>query len=296
MGTYFNTLPDYNKSSSLKAPKFRVDYIVNNSNISLEDFVQDNNAYNYGSTVVVLGYDYPKVGNDGNYVYFFTGYSKVPNAGQATIFPGDDIIIKHNIKLYAVWEKVTTFTVTIDPTDKSGVLKMKDTVVAGTGVLFDFKNYIHTFRTPEYFNNIRVKTIDTECFLGHYIDHIIITPNIAKIKSAAFKNWYGSQVTFVESAVTTKYPALEITLGAFSEVGDSLVSIVFPYRFQKIKNITGGAIFPSYGQNKHLEVFMRTPRDFFIESAQVDDMTVDGFICGAPTSNFDSTIYWGWND
>ena len=62
----FNTLPNYNLSSPLAAPKYRVNYYVNNEDLVIFDaFPVDTEAYLPGAPVTILGYDYIRFSQDG---------------------------------------------------------------------------------------------------------------------------------------------------------------------------------------------------------------------------------------
>lgn len=274
----FNTLPDYNLSTPLAAPKYTVQYHINNDSMILPStFAVDTVAYNVGEVAVVQGHSYQHFSEDGVWVYTFAGWSLGKNLGDTINYvAGTEIIItNHDVHLYAQWIKTPTINV-----DDTGTMTLNPL----------YKDSLIKLIIPEYFGGSRIKIIGADAFLNSSIDEIVIPPSIIEIKSTAFYGWSGTTLRLVDAEVTTKYPALKLNADCFDNT-PNLTEIIIPYRWREAT----GILFPAQFKDT-LTIKIRNTKLFMEEQLSVAD--AEAYIADAsdPDMNYERLIYWGYND
>lgn len=280
----FNTLPDYNLSRPLANSMYHVNYYRNNENLVVfDDFPIDTATYLPGATVTIADYTPVRFSSDGVWAYYFTGWSLAKgkyevisyNAGDSCSMPN------HDINLFAQWLKVSTITVDVN---------------AAVAVKTEYKDAIPSMRIPEYFEGTRIKTIKRLAFSEASISEIVIPPNITFIEDNAFENWTGEVIRFVDSAVTSKYPELFLSINCFAST-PNLITVLLPYRWRGCD----GPLFPAESKSGPMIIKIRNTLAFMKDLLDWDDRGYDNvteMVAAAdnPSLNYTRIITWGYND
>lgn len=270
-----------NDLSDLPVFKFRVYYDLNNDEIDLNGipFVEDTRAYLYNDTATIKGWNLEMLSYDGVYAYQFVGWSRGPEGVQdSTYDTGNLVTIMSDIKLYAVWEKVSTLTNTV-----AGVVSIKDA----------YKFSLHTLIIPNIVNNNMVREIPTD-FLLHPTDPTKHAVNLMTIdlpdylwtiKSGAFNGFEGSSIILPETERDDiTYPGIEIEGNAFIAT-PNLQDIVIPANVHTI----GLNAFPIVN-DKTLNIYCR-----ILEQNKPDTWNAQWYADSDVVSNYVVNIMWGHN-
>jgi hypothetical protein len=279
----FNTLPDYNVSSPLGAPKYKVVYNINNDDlVEFDGFPLDNEVYAPGATVAVEGYDFTRFSEDGVWAYEFSGWSLAKGLHEDIAYnPGDVYTFtNHDLILYASWSKVATISV-----DSAGRMTLNAA----------YKDAIDTLYIPEYFGGSRIKIIGGQAFFESSINTVVIPPNIIQVEADAFEDWTGSTLRFVDSNVTTKYPALQLDSYCFDNT-PGLSEIILPYRWRAAT----GKLFPVTPKTSTFKIKIRNTEAYMSDLLDTDEVgfDVESYIADADNLglNYSRIITWGYND
>lgn len=277
----FNTLPDYNKSSPLGAPKYKIIYHENNDEVSTFDaFPEDTQVYATGEIALIQGYPYTRYSDDSIWEYTFAGWALAAGYSEPIAHvSGDEYIVEnHDLILYAQWTRLSTLTVSA-----AGVLTVSE----------PHRTQIKTLIIPEYFLGTRIKTIGTDAFFNATIDTIVIPANIEEIREDAFNGWTGTTLRFIDTPVTGKYKALKLGAGCFNNT-PNLVSIILPYRWREAT----GVLFNEQTKNGVFNIYIRNTKEYMEGMLDVPEDSLETYI--ADQENMDvhylRNIYWGYND
>lgn len=286
----FNTIPDYNVSRPIGAPKYRVTYLPNNDEIIVTDqFVQDNNVYAVGELVTIQDYPYVGFSQDGIWKYTFIGWAHNKNTdGIVTYTSGVVTMPSQDIILYAVWAKTPTISV-----DASQAMTLNPL----------YKDSISKLVIPEYFNGTRIKEIQSFAFLNSSVKEVVIPPNIIKINENAFEGWSGDTIRFIDADVTAKYPKLTLRVNCFINT-PNLVSIILPYRWQGVERTIpeaweGKMLFGAEANKAApFNIYIRNTKSFMqgVLSLGASDPESTYFSPNNVGLNYTRLIHWGYND
>ena len=281
----FNSLPDYNASSPLGLPKYKIIYHVNNDEVSTFDsFPMDTQVYATGEIAIIQGYTPVRFSDDGIWAYEFAGWTLAKGYSEPVAHVSGDeyIVTNHDLVLYAQWTKIATIFV-----DYEGTLSVKSS----------YRDSISSMIIPEYFGGSRIKSIGTNAFFNASIDTIVLPMNIEHVKYHAFNGWTGTTLRFIDGEVTTKYPGLKLFAGCFANT-PNLTSIILPYRWREAT----GNLFPEQADKSDtLNIYIRNTKDYIGTMLGLDEDAgddIETYIADPENldMNYSRNIYWGYND
>lgn len=277
----FNTIPNYNLSSPLPVARYRVNYHINNDDITITP-PTDNQTYLRGETAVCAGlstttYYYSF---DGVWAYQWLGWSLNSTSNIVKYLAGHEITMDSiDINLYAVWSK--TCILSVEPNGK---------VIISSAHL----NGPDRLIIPEYIGPVRTHIIGKNTFTNSTIRDIIIPPSITDIEEYAFKGWRGSTIRFIDTDVTTKYPPLNLH-GAVFEDTPNLIEIILPYRWRSWEmDMSGKRLFPAQEKTNVFNIYIRNTQAFM--SDLLNRVYVETYIASPDEPTYTRKIYWGYND
>jgi len=281
-GAKFNTLPNYNLSSPLAIPKYRIIYHMNNDAITIEQPVVDTQVYASGAEAIVKNYTLKHISNDGIWCHTFIGWTLAKHTASEAEYTKDELCIigDHDIHLYGVWSKEPTIEVS---------------VTGEVALLPEYRLLLQTIYIPEYFGGVRLKTIVTNAFSDADLSEIVIPPNIHTIEEDAFKNCTCTSIRFIDSKVTLKYPGLKLLTGCFNNT-PNLVSLTLPYRWTESTN---RILQNDLNKVSVMNIYIRNTKEYMkelLQGALPDPFDVETFIADASVDTYVRNIYWGYND
>lgn len=280
----FNTIPNYNLSSPLPVARYRINYYINNDEVTVPP-PTDNQTYLMGDTAVCAGLStstyYYSV--DGVWAYRWVGWSLNSTSNIARYLAGQEITMTSaDINLYAVWDKTCVLAVTPE-----GRVTINIPHHGGPQTLI----------IPEYIGPVRTHIIGKAAFSGSTIRDIVIPPSITDIEEHAFKQWYGGTIRFIDADVTTKYPSLKLHGAVFADTM-SLIEIILPYRWRSWEpGESGDKLFPIQFKTNTFNIYIRNTKEFM--SSLLNQADVETYIAGPnqlSSPYYKRNIYWGYND
>lgn len=283
----FNSFPDHNMSRPLGKPKFKVTYNLNAPDVNIHDVPHDNNTYCRSETVTVIPFTGRFFTSCGCWSYEFQGWSYNKDGTRDSLIENTFVIDK-DTTLYAVWLVIQTLDVTYE-TGNSGI-KIKA----------EYKDALAYLRLPEYYGphplsgGPRIKRILSDAFDESTITTIVVPPNITHIDAAAFKNWQGRELRFIDQTITEKYPPLVISTGAF-ENNMFLSKIILPYRFNNIEIATGSSSIFNSDSGLERTIKIRRTKENLAESTNKKVEDIDSLV-SQETDSYVLNLHWGYND
>ena len=217
----------HNVDKSLPVMKFRIHYHVNNTDITIGDFVEDNTTYNYGDTVTVRGYSEECISFNGLRAYTFAHWRKDTTYVAATpILEGAEITITSDIHLYAEWTYVNTYMF------MSGTFMIQDRY-QGALVRLEIPDYVNGSPVLRIPNNF-LKAIGV--FAAFRLQSIKLPATLQTIDMLAFNGFLGDSIDLNDSASSNN---LTIRQNAFLNT-PNLRRIIIPARV----NVIDAGAFP----------------------------------------------------
>lgn len=207
----------HNVDKSLPVMKFRIYYHINNTEVTVDSFVEDTVGYLYGATVTIKGYTNELISFNGLTAFTFSHW-RMDNTYKATepIADGDTMTIYSDIHLYAEWTETPTYTFI------ANVFSIKDT----------YKSSIVTLDIPNYINGLPVLHIPSY-FLktdGEYattkLQTIRMPATLQTISASAFSGFLGTSIDLNDSPSSNP---LAIGSNAFADT-PFLRSLLIPSR------------------------------------------------------------------
>jgi hypothetical protein len=231
-----------NLDADLPQFRFRVHYHVNNADIVFEhglSFVEDTTAYEFGTAVTILPWDYEMYSTDYSFAYEFVGWVRAPHqVTEDIIQPGDVHTLHQDLHLYALWTRHNLMyinaqgTASIDP---------------------KYKNLLVDLMVPNYINNIKVRRLDTSFASGDssaLFQSVHFPKYVEEVLGNTFTGFLGSTITFYENL--SGMPDIAFRTNAFAGLL-SVTQIIIPLHVKVIEENA----FPARGTGTKTTIYCR---------------------------------------
>ena len=226
IGVFFSKdVPEHHvhiqSDSQLPTFVFKVHYHLNSKAVPYKKFTMDNNLYEYGKEATILD-SKQAVLPEGIYANVFKGWSLDPENGITEYYAGDTIEVKHDVHLYAVWERECILKVT------NGSLMLNPDCA-------DYIEYFTTLVIPEYVEGRSFDKIVPHFINDTNISYVKLPKASITLSAEAFKDATQlRELIFPDYDYLRNYP--KITIRQYAIYGTSISELSLPYSVQNIED------------------------------------------------------------